>query len=117
MRFCTNGIYANNQFLNKQASNLSECECEPSCADSEGGAQGVRTPSEKSQNIGFLSNTGPDPLENYKAAKPAFNVRPPLARQCSMAFRWWAGDAPLLVIIGSSLPLSKIKEKKTWSEL
>ena len=23
---------------------------------------GVRTPPEKSQNIGFLSNTGPDPL-------------------------------------------------------
>ena len=27
-------------------------------------------------NIGFLSNTGPDPLENYKATKPAINVRP-----------------------------------------
>ena len=24
-------------------------------------------PPEKSQNIGFLSNTGPDPLKNYKA--------------------------------------------------
>ena len=31
-------------------------------------------PPEKSQNIGFHSNTGPDPLTNYKATKPAFNV-------------------------------------------
>ena len=31
--------------------------------------QRVRTPLEKSQNIGFLSNTGPDP-------KPVFNVGP-----------------------------------------
>ena len=26
--------------------------------------------------IGFLSNTGPDPLENLKAAKPAVNIVP-----------------------------------------
>ena len=46
-------------------------------ADPEGG-QGVRTPlPEKSQkNIGFLSNTGPNPLKNHKATKPAFNVGP-----------------------------------------
>ena len=25
---------------------------------------------------GFLSNTGPDPLKNHKATKPAFNVGP-----------------------------------------
>ena len=24
------------------------------------------------KNIGFLSNTGPDPLKNHKATKPAF---------------------------------------------
>ena len=39
-----------------------------------GGGQGVRTTSEKSHKIGFLSNTGPDPLKNHKATKPAFNV-------------------------------------------
>ena len=27
------------------------------------------------QRVGVLSNTGPDPLENHKATKPAFNVR------------------------------------------
>ena len=31
-------------------------------------------PPEKSQNIGFLSNTGQNPLKNHKATKPAFNV-------------------------------------------
>ena len=31
--------------------------------------------------IGFLIITGPDPMENHKATKPAFNVGPPSARQ------------------------------------
>ena len=29
--------------------------------------------------IGFLSNTGPNPLKDLKATKPAFNVGPSLA--------------------------------------
>ena len=29
---------------------------------------------ENSQNIGFLSNTGRDPLKNHKATQPVFNV-------------------------------------------
>ena len=47
------------------------------------GGQGVQIPPppEKSQNIGFLSNTGPDPMKNHKATKPAFNVEPSLDRQ------------------------------------
>ena len=36
---------------------------------------GVRTPT-KSQNIGFLSDTGPGLLKNYKVTKPAFKVGP-----------------------------------------
>ena len=31
--------------------------------------------------IGFPSNTGPDPLKNHKATKPAVNVGPSSARQ------------------------------------
>ena len=61
----------------------------------------------KTQNIGFLSNIGPDPLENHKAYKPAFSVGPPSARQRNailMAFRWRADDDPLIVVIVSSLP-------------
>ena len=75
-----------------------------SCTDPEGG-QRVRTPSEKSQNIGFSSNTGPDPLKNHKATKPAFNVGSLSARQQNvilMAFRWWANDGPLIVFRSTS---------------
>ena len=47
------------------------------------GGQGVPTPPplKNHQNIVFLSNTGPDPLENQKATKPVFNVGPSKARQ------------------------------------
>ena len=38
-------------------------------------------PPEKSQTLGFLSNTGQDPLNNHKATKPALNVGPLSARQ------------------------------------
>ena len=48
---------------------------------SRGGGQGVVPPPhthtlKNHKNIGFLSNTGPDPLKNHKATKPAFNVGP-----------------------------------------
>ena len=33
------------------------------------------------KNIGFLSNSDPDPLKNHKATEPAFNVGPSSARQ------------------------------------
>ena len=52
-----------------------------SCADPDGGGQGIRTPLKNHKNIGFLSSTGPDPLKNHKAAKPAFNVGSSSARQ------------------------------------
>ena len=52
------------------------------CADPEGGGGGAGGPDPlKIKNIGFLSNTGPDPLKNYKATKPAFNVGLTSARQ------------------------------------
>ena len=48
---------------------------------------------EKSQNIGFLSNTGPDPLKNHKTTKSAFNVGPS------------SDDGQLIIVVlGSSLP-------------
>ena len=46
-----------------------------------GGGQGVRTPLKNHKNIRFLSNTGPDPLKNYIATKPALKVAPSSARQ------------------------------------
>ena len=50
------------------------------CVDPEG-AGGADLPLENRKAIGFLSNTGPDPLENHTATKPAFNVGPLSARQ------------------------------------
>ena len=53
------------------------------CADPEGG-QGVRSPSLKNhKNIGFLCNTGPDPLNNHKAT----NVGPSSACQRNVMAR------------------------------
>ena len=65
-----------------------------------GGTGGTGSP-EKSQNKEFLSNTGPDPLKNHKASKPAFNIGPSSARQRNamyMAFRLRAHDGPILVV-------------------
>ena len=44
-----------------------------------GGGSG--SPQNKHKNIGFLSNSGPDPLKNYEATKPAFNAGPLSAHQ------------------------------------
>ena len=57
-------------------------------ADPEGRTGGPPL-SEKSQKLGFLSNTGPDPLKNHKATNLAFNVWPLSAchrNAISMAF-------------------------------
>ena len=58
------------------------------------------------KNIGFHSNTGPDPLKNHKATKPGFNAGPSSAKQGNaneMAFRWRPDGGPLTVVFGSSL--------------
>ena len=73
---------------------------------------GSRPTLKNHKNIGFLSNTGPDPLKNHKATKPALNVRPSLVHQRNpiyMAFCWWADDGPLIVVFQSSLPISTKK--------
>ena len=51
------------------------------CADPEGGGWGLDPTLKNHKNIGFLSNTGPDPLKNHKVTKPAFNVGPSSAPQ------------------------------------
>ena len=87
--------------------------------DPEGG-QGLRTPPpppENHINIGFLSNTGPDPLKNHKVTKPDFNVGPSSAHQRNaiLMYGWHADDAPFIAVSGSSIPLSN--KKKTLSNL
>ena len=72
-------------------------------------------PPDKSQNIGFLRNTGPDPLKITKLPKPAFNGGPSFARQQNanqIAFCWWANDGPYIVVFGSCIPLSTKKQNK-----
>ena len=46
-----------------------------------GGGSGSGPPLKNHKFKGFPSNTGPDPLTNHKATKPAFNVSPSSARQ------------------------------------
>ena len=79
------------------------------------GGQGLRTPPppEKLQSIGFLSNTGPDPLKNHKVTKPAFNIGPSSARQRNAII---ADDGPTLVVFGSNHILKKRKKKLDPSE-
>ena len=80
----------------------------------------VQTPPPPPYGKSQLSNTCPNSLKNYKATKPAFNVGPSSAHQrnaIKMAFRWQADDGPLLVLIGSSLPLSPHRKTPTLSEL
>ena len=78
------------------------------------GGKGLRAPALKNhKNIGFLCNTGPDPLKNHKATNPAFNVEPPSACQgnaISMALHWQADDGPIKAISGSSIPPSAKKK-------
>ena len=53
--------------------------CPSSCADPEEGTGGrtrLHPPWKITKTIVFLSNSGPDPLQNHKATKPAFNVWP-----------------------------------------
>ena len=85
-------------------------------ADPEGGRCPHPSPLIYYKHIGFLSNTGPHALKNHEATKPALNVRSSSARQriaILMAFYLRAGNDPLLVVIGSCLPLSTKKRCKS----
>ena len=75
------------------------------CADPErDGGLGVSTqPLDNNKAIGFLSNAGPDSLENHTATKLGHH-RPMIC--------WRADDGLLLVVLGSSIPSSKNKTKK-----
>ena len=76
-----------------------------------GSRSGPPPPPEKSQNIGFSSNTCPDSLKNRICEASiqcwAFIGMP--AKRHLMALRWRADDGPLTVGLGSSLPLSTLK--------
>ena len=75
-------------------------------------------PLERSQKIGFLSNTSPDPLKNRKVTRPEFDVMSSPGRQrnailigVSLAGRRWP-DFSGILIISSLINLKKKKKKK-----
>ena len=85
----------------------------------EGRASGC-TPLKNHKNIGFQSNTGPEPLKNHKATKPTFSCLSSSARQRNaiesgpmMARFYWYLDP----ISPHQLKKIKIKKKYTFSEL
>ena len=67
-------------FLSHMRAILLEKSILISWAESEGD-RGSGPPLKNCNKLGFLSNTGPDCLKNYKATKPEFNVGPSSARQ------------------------------------
>ena len=57
------------------------------------------------KNLGFLSNTGPDPLKITKLSSQhsMLGHHRAIIGKTVMAFRWRADDGPLIVVFGSSL--------------
>ena len=94
-----------------------------SCADPEGG-RGVGGPDPHLENhkaIGFLINTGTDPMENYEATKPAFNVGPSSASS-ETSFKCRFADGPMVARFEwylDSLSSHQLRKKtqKTLSKL
>ena len=63
-----------------------------------GGAGGLDPPPplENHKNIGFLSNTGLDPLKNHKATKPALNVGFDHRQAREILFKWRFAGGPMM---------------------
>ena len=87
-----------------------------------GGGQGVWTPLENYKNIGFLSNTCPDPLKITKVvvwSNPAFNVGSSSARQRNAILTGilLAGHRPANSGVWILPPLIKLKKKccQSWT--
>ena len=57
---------------------------------------GIPPMKNKKKNIGFLSNTGPDPLKNHKATKPAITDGLSLALQQNVIFKWCFAGRPMM---------------------
>ena len=61
------------------------------CADLEGAGGPTPPPLKNHENIGVLSNSGPDSLKNHEATEPVFNVGPSSARQRNAIWRFTGG--------------------------
>ena len=106
-------VYANSECSGPYLQTLLNLRCSPirevPCADPErgGGGRG-RTPLKITKNIGFFSNTGPDPLKNHKAAKPAFNVGH-YRSASETSFQWRFADRPIIARLWCFLSLDPLK--------
>ena len=72
------------------------------------GTGGPDPPPEKSQNIGFLSNTGPGPLKDYIATKPAFIVGVPSGSPAKRHLRFAGGPMMKNKTLSKFAPSGKI---------
>ena len=86
------------------------------------GGQGVRTPPPRkiTKNIGFLSNSSPDPLKITKLPSQQHSMlghhQHASETPFNMAFRWRADDGPHIVVFGSSHPSSTKKKRcQSWT--
>ena len=83
-----------------------------SMGGSRGRDRGSGPPVKNHKNIGFLSNTGPDPLKNHSclASIQCWAIIG-MPAKChlngvSLAGRWWVENGGLIVVFGPSLPSS-----------
>ena len=67
--------------------------------------QGVRTPTKNDKNIGFLSNSSPDPLKNKHLMLGHHRHASEAPFKCR-----FADDSSLTVIFGFSIPSSTTKK-------
>ena len=113
------GQYINRRIIGKlkkvRQRTLHRIMCSSFMCGSRGGTEGL--PPEKSQNIGFSSNTGLDPLINrsYQASIQCWAIIGLAAKRHFMAFCWRAGDGPLIVVHGSPSP-HQLKKKRCQSK-
>ena len=72
-------------------------------------------PLKKHKNIGFLSNTGPDPLKITKLSSQ-HSILGHQWHACETPFKWrlagGADDGPIIVIFGPPTIINKKKTKK-----
>ena len=89
------------------------------CADPEGGYRGSGPPGNY-KNIGFLCNTGLDPLKITKLPSQHSmlgHYRHASEMPFKMAFRWWAFDCPLTHLDPSSPHQTKNKVRPPLTKL
>ena len=85
-----------------------------------GGTGGATPPPLKNHNnIGFLSNTGPDPLKFAKLSSQHLMLghHRHANEMPKMAFCWPVDDGPLIVEFGLPLPLSNKTKQKTTTKI